>query len=296
MGTGRRRLSGRGGRRPAAGRPRCRWIRRADDAAADDGRVGRGRAARPPWRPPGPGGGPSPHVRLVAPTDPTGDGTLRLRVAVPAPGIARITRVDGSAVTADTDVAGDGGATTARRRGWSTSPDGSRYGGSAAIRPRWPTPSPSVSTRRGPGRRPGRRIVRPSPPSGGFHFAYRRDGGRVGAAGGVHGRAQHVGRRPVRVRARPHRPLPLPRRAPDRSARGRAHAGAVGRRTDPAHAARRPRRRAGCDARDWLKVVVSDVDFDAAAFDLPQLDEPVPARRPPAARRGARSPASPPGP
>ena len=35
----------------------------------------------------------------------------------------------------------------------------------------------------------------------------------------------------------------------------------------------------GAIARDWLKMVVSDVDFDAAAFDLPQLDEPVPARR-----------------
>jgi hypothetical protein len=32
-------------------------------------------------------------------------------------------------------------------------------------------------------------------------------------------------------------------------------------------------------ARDWLKIVASDVDFDAAAFDLPQLDEPMPARR-----------------
>lgn len=35
----------------------------------------------------------------------------------------------------------------------------------------------------------------------------------------------------------------------------------------------------GAVARDWLKVVVSDVDFDAAAFDLPQLDEPAPVAR-----------------
>jgi hypothetical protein len=34
----------------------------------------------------------------------------------------------------------------------------------------------------------------------------------------------------------------------------------------------------GAVARDWLKVVVSDVDFEAAAFDLPALDEPLPAR------------------
>ena len=34
----------------------------------------------------------------------------------------------------------------------------------------------------------------------------------------------------------------------------------------------------GATARDWLKVIVSDVDFDASVFDLPALDEP-PAER-----------------
>ena len=38
----------------------------------------------------------------------------------------------------------------------------------------------------------------------------------------------------------------------------------------------------GANVRDWLKVVVSDVDFDATSADLPALDEPMsrPAVRP----------------
>jgi hypothetical protein len=34
----------------------------------------------------------------------------------------------------------------------------------------------------------------------------------------------------------------------------------------------------GAVARDWLKIVASDVDFDATAFDLPALDEPAATR------------------
>ena len=98
MGTGRRRLFGGGGRRPApAGRGA------GGPAGRRRGRRAWSRRSRTPLRRAlaiaGPGGGPSPHVRLVAPTEPAGDGTLRLRVAVPSPGIARITRFDGSAVT-----------------------------------------------------------------------------------------------------------------------------------------------------------------------------------------------------
>ena len=42
----------------------------------------------------------------------------------------------------------------------------------------------------------------------------------------------------------------------------------------------------GANVRDWLKVVVSDVDFDATSADLPALDEPI------AASRSARPPRS----
>ena len=38
----------------------------------------------------------------------------------------------------------------------------------------------------------------------------------------------------------------------------------------------------GATVRDWLKVVVSDVDFDASSFTMQQLDQP-----PPAATRSA---------
>jgi hypothetical protein len=35
----------------------------------------------------------------------------------------------------------------------------------------------------------------------------------------------------------------------------------------------------GAIARDWLKVVVSEADFDASAFEMPALDEPFVVRR-----------------
>ena len=67
----------------------------------------------------------------------------------------------------------------------------------------------------------------------------------------------------------------------------------------PCGRARRSRRRCrrgarscpGAAARDWLKVVVSDVDFDATSFDLAALDEPV-ARGASVARRRRATPSS----
>src|SRR5690606_17131456 len=38
----------------------------------------------------------------------------------------------------------------------------------------------------------------------------------------------------------------------------------------------------GAAVRDWLKVIVSDVDFDASSFTMQQLDQPPP----PATRSG----------
>ena len=35
----------------------------------------------------------------------------------------------------------------------------------------------------------------------------------------------------------------------------------------------------GAIARDWLKVVVSEADFDASAFEMSALDEPFTVRR-----------------
>ena len=34
----------------------------------------------------------------------------------------------------------------------------------------------------------------------------------------------------------------------------------------------------GASVRDWLKVIVSDVDFDASSFTMQQLDQPPPPR------------------
>ena len=65
---------------------------------------------------------------------------------------------------------------------------------------------------------------------------------------------------------------------PTRPAGGRTHAGAERRRPDPGDAAgRRARSSRARSVRDWLKVIVSDVDFDATSFTMPQLDDPPPA-------------------
>ena len=48
----------------------------------------------------------------------------------------------------------------------------------------------------------------------------------------------------------------------------------------------------GAAARDWLKVVVSDVDFDATSFDLAALDEPVDRAAASVRRRRRATPSS----
>jgi Caspase domain len=225
----------------------------------------------------GPGGAPSPHVRLVEPSEVTADGTLRLRVSVPEPGVARIARADGSPVTADTDVTSEGGATLLvcrlehvarweQVRGLGGHP--SPLGGAVTLG--------VYEARAGETRRPADRD--PVAAGGGFQFAYRREGDswvppRVFIdLQNTSPDDLHVCVLDLTDRFRCHVVFPT-----DCLVAGHAvdlWGGAPIPLTLPDDRVLAP----GAIARDWLKIVVSDVDFDAAAFDLPPLDEPPPVR------------------
>ena len=225
---------------------------------------------------------------------------VRLRVAVPGPGVPRSPGPTGARSPARSP----GWAPPARARpassppDWSTSPGGSRSGCSVTTRRRSPTPSRSRST----------------PPT-------TPDAAAAGARAA-----------PVRRRV----PAGVPPRAPvaragcrrtstwslrNRSAddlwvavldltdRFRCHAvletTLVGAGVELSLEDRRPIPVAlpagrpivpGASARDWLKVVVSDVAFQATSFDLDALDEPVTRSAGRGGRRGTPWSGSPAGP
>jgi hypothetical protein len=225
----------------------------------------------------GPGGEPSPHVRVVAPSETTADGTLRLRVSVPAAGVARIARADGSPVTADTTVTDEGGGQllVSRLEHVARWEQVHGLGGH-------PSPLGGVVTlgvyeaRPGETRRPADR--QPIAASGGYEFAYWREGDAWRPPAvfiDLHNGSDddlYVCVLDLTDRFRCHVVF-----ATDCLAAGHTVAlwgGAPIPLTLPDDRPVAP----GAVARDWLKVVVSDVDFDAAAFDLPALDEPPPVR------------------
>ncbi len=223
----------------------------------------------------GPGGEPSPHVRVVAPSEATPDGTVRLRVSVPAAGMGRITRADGSAVTTDTDVGSARGAQllVCRLEHVARWEQVHGLGGH-------PSPLAGAVTLAVYGAQPGetRRPADRDPvaSSGGYQFAYCRDGDawrppavfidlHNGSADDL-----YVCVLDLTDRFRCHAVFPT-----DRLAAGHTVALWGGEPIPLTLPDDRPVA-AGALARDWLKVVVSDVDFEAAAFDLPALDEPLP--------------------
>jgi hypothetical protein len=223
----------------------------------------------------GPGGGPSPHVRFVSASDPTTAQALRLRIAVPAPGIARIARADGTAVTTDVDVTTDGGARLLVCRlehvaRWEQ------------VRALGGHPSPLAAAvvldvfaaEPGEAARPADRL--PVAASGGYELAYRRDD-RAWLPPSVFMELRNTSSDDLYAcvldltdRFRCHAVLPTVRLAAGHSVA--LWDGVPIPLTLPEDRPVEP----GAVARDWLKVVVSDVDFDAAAFDLPELDEPEP--------------------
>jgi hypothetical protein len=224
----------------------------------------------------GAGGGPSAAVRLV--DDATASpGALRLRVSVPAPGIARIARADGNPVVGDVAEADGAGARLVVSRlehvaGWEL------------IRALGDHPSPLAGVvtldvfecRPGETRRPADRPPLPTDGSCVLTYAHQLDGTWLAPAVFLELQSHAVDDLYVAVldltdRFRCHaavptvklgsgRPLalndgdPLPATLPD------------GVPVEP-----------GRSVRDWLKVIVSTVDFEATSFTMQQLDAPPPA-------------------
>jgi hypothetical protein len=224
----------------------------------------------------GPDGGPSPHIRLVEPEEPTPSSTLRLRV-VAAPGVAHITRGDGSPLTPATDVASAAGvrllvsrlehvARWELVRGLGTHP--SPLAGAVELEV---FPATADQAKRPPD-------VVPIAAAGGYRFTYETDVDGSWRAPYVFIELHNTSGEDLFVcaldltdRFRCHALFPTALvAAGHRVAVWDGHAIPV---ALPADAVVE----SGAGARDWLKVVVSDVDFDAAAFDLPSLGAPEPS-------------------
>lgn len=223
----------------------------------------------------GPGGTSSPSVRIVDAAT-ASPGALRLRVSVPAAGTARIARADGTAVVGDIPEASGAGARLAVSRlehiaGWEL------------VRALGDHPSPLAglvtldvhAARAGETRLPPDRP--PLPTDGSCVLAYERqsDGSWLAPA--------------VFLRLRSHADHDLFVAVLDLTDRFRCHAavptvklgagralalndGAPLPATLPAAEPVEP----GRSVRDWLKVIVSDVDFEATSFTLQPLDAPPP--------------------
>lgn len=232
----------------------------------------------------GPDDSPSPYVRIVEPGA-AGRRGVRLRVAVPAVGVVQITRADGSPIAGPVEkvgAPGEGPARTVAARlehvaRWEQvrllgdHPSALADAVSLAIYAADDATTP----------RPLEREALPS--DGGYRLEYHQV---VGAGGtGV-----------VGAWVAPYVYLALRNRSDDDlwvavldlTDRFRCHAvletTLVGAGVELSLAERRPIPVAlptgrpivpGASARDWLKVVVSDVPFQATSFDLDALDEPV---------------------
>lgn len=219
----------------------------------------------------GPDGGPSPYVRAAADGGDSG-AALRLRVGAPAPGLARMARADGSAVTVDTPVPDEGGALLAVHRlehvaRWEQ------------VRALGDHPSPvreAVVLDVYPADIDDRRSERtPLPADSTYRLAYQRgaDAGWIPPHVHLAVRSTSEDDLYVAVLDLTDRFLCRPVLPTVRLAAGHTLSlqdGAAIPIELPAGRAVEP----GAMVRDWLKVIVSDVDFDASAFDLPALDEP----------------------
>ncbi|CAN5824753.1 hypothetical protein BH20ACT4_BH20ACT4_04700 [soil metagenome] len=228
----------------------------------------------------GPDGSPSPYIRIVDQGVGT-PGALRLRVRVPAAGVGRITRADGeSAIGPDTAVcghavAGDSGA----RLLVSRLEHAARW---ELVRALGGHPSPlseavvldffeaqEAEATRPPDRQP---IVA----DGGYRFSYRTAADKSWAEPHVFLELRNTTDEALWVavldltdRFRCQVLFPTAPVAPEHSvAVWNGHPIPI---ALPDDLEATP----GAMARDWLKVIVSDVSFDATAFDLPPLDHPI---------------------
>ncbi len=223
----------------------------------------------------GPHDTPSPYVRAVDPS--TGSaGAVRLRVAVPEAGIVEIRRADGSLIASP--LSGVGVTEGAARLVVAHLEHIARW---EQVRSLGDHPSPVADAvtldvyeaMEGETRRPSDRPALVA--DGGYQLTYHR---------GVDGLWQpprvfvelrneseddlYVAVLDLTDRFRCHAVLPT-----ELVGHGRSYALWSGAPIPASLPAGRPVA-PGAAARDWLKVVVSDVDFDATSFDLAALDEP----------------------
>jgi len=225
----------------------------------------------------GPGGTTSSSVRLVEHAT-ASPGALRLRVGVTAPGTASITRADGSAVVGDVADADGAGARLVVSRlehvaAWEL------------VRALGDHPSPLLDmvtldlfeARPGEARRPADRPQLPT--DGSCVLSYLRGPERGWQPPGVFMELRSHADRDLFVavldltdRFRCHPVVPTVKLGA-----GRPFAVADG---DPIPASLPGDAPVvpGASVRDWLKVIVSDVDFDASSFTMQQLDQPPPPR------------------
>ena len=226
----------------------------------------------------GPDGGPSPFVRIV-PGDAAAAGALRLLLTSPSPGTVQIARVDGTAIGPPTpaDEPGETVLVVSRlehvvrwehMRGIGEHPSPLRDAVTLDV---YHAPD-------GEDRRPPDRPPRAS--AGGHRLEYHRRADGTLAPPRVYldvtNRSDddlYVAVLDLTDRFRCHAVLPT-----TFLLAGRTMA-LWDRRPIPVELPEGREVTSGAHVRDWLKVVVSDVDFDATSADLPPLDEPVTARR-----------------
>lgn len=224
----------------------------------------------------GPSGGPSPHVR-VADENRAAPG-VRFRVRSSDVGIARIARPDGSPLTDDIAVDNPAGALLAVRRlehfsRWET------------IRGLGNHPSPlreSVALEvfdaiEGETTRPDDRHARPA--AAFYHLEYRRDDdGRFLPPlvfleiNNTTSNDLFVAVLDLTDRFKCSAVVPTCKLAAGQSV------SVGGSAPIPIHLPPGRSVEPGAKVRDWLKLIVSNAEFDASAFDLPALDDPAPDR------------------
>lgn len=225
----------------------------------------------------GPGGGPSPSIRIVEPAT-ASPGALRLRVLVPSAATARILRADGSPIVGDVAVSDDAGARLLVSRlehiarwelirGLGDHPSGLADAVSLHV----------YEARPGETRRPPDR--EPLPTDGSCVLAYTQqlDGSWIAPAVFLEllshaERDLHVAVLDLTDRFRCHPVVPtvqLGAGRPFALEDGKPIAASLPAGEEPSP---------GAFVRDWLKVIVSDVPFEATAFTMQPLGQPPPPR------------------
>ncbi len=230
------------------------------------------------------GATPSPSVRIVD-WSMASPGALRLRVSVPAADVARIARPDGTPAVGDVrDAAGRGARLVVSRL--------EHLAAWELVRALGDHPSPLdgavtlelYSASPGESRRPPDRAPLPTDGSCVLEYCRQPDGSWAPPAVfmELHSHADHdlyVAVLDLTDRFRCHPAVPTLKLGAGRSLalNDGEPVGATLPRGVPAEP--------GASVRDWLKVIVSSVDFDATSFTMQQLDEPPP----PATRSVPRS-------